>query len=105
MIALGGCDISHPAGFDGGVEIVRAPLAPRSFPTRVSMALGLCFKDGPPHHVRCYGRDITYPRDAVCIRLPGCVWSSELSASTPDIAMLSQGGDRCANDECRGEPC
>jgi AraC-like DNA-binding protein len=79
VIALAGCDISHPVGFEGGVEIVRASHAMRSFPTRVSTSLGLCFKQGPPHRVLCDGREVTYPRDTVCIRLPGCVWSSELS--------------------------
>ncbi len=81
MIALSGCRISHPPDFDGAVEIVRASYAVRSFPMRVSDELGICLKNGPAHSVRSDGRALTYPENAVCIRFPGCVWSSEAAAA------------------------
>jgi AraC-like DNA-binding protein len=73
-IALDGCRISRPASH---IEIVRADPRLRAFPTRTSNTLGICLKYGGSHHVRADGRSRTYPADALCIRPPGCVWSSE----------------------------
>jgi AraC-like DNA-binding protein len=80
-LALSGCEVSRPRDFDGAVEIVWASCAVRTFPTRVSDGLGICLKDGAAHAVRSDGRSIIYPANAVCVRFPGCVWSSEAAAA------------------------
>lgn len=59
-----------------GVEVTSAGLARREFPARVSEALGICLKIGPSHLVTADGRRLSYPADAVCVRPPGCVWST-----------------------------
>src|SRR5262245_57007810 len=79
LVALAGCRISRPAVFEGGVEIVVARTATRGFPTRVSEGLGICLKSGPAHGVISDGRALSYPADAICVRYPGCVWSSEVT--------------------------
>lgn len=71
----------RPAGFGGEVEVVRAARAARGFPTRVTEALGVCLKSGPSHGVLSDGRRLTYPADALCVRSPGCVWSSEVGVA------------------------
>jgi len=59
-----------------GVEIARAAVAARSFPVHVSPGLGICVKSGDSHRVVADGRRMDYPRDAVCLRPPGCIWES-----------------------------
>ena len=88
-IALADCRIDHPPHFAGAVEIVSAGPAPRAFPSRVSQSLGVCLKRGAAHAVRSEGRPLVYPADSVCVRPPGCIWSSEAAAvgfSSLDIA-------------------
>jgi AraC-like DNA-binding protein len=80
-LALSGCEVSRPRDFDGAVEIVWASHAVRSFPARISNGLGICLKRGAAHAVRSDGRSLIYPANAVCIRFPGCVWSSEAAAA------------------------
>jgi len=77
-VALDGCRIWRPVSH---VEIVRADTRLRAFPTRTSNTLGICLKSGGSHGVRADGRSLTYPADALCIRPPGCVWSSEPAAA------------------------
>jgi AraC-like DNA-binding protein len=77
VVALDGCVITRPTGFDGGVEIVAAESVARSFPTHVSESLGICLKFGLAHDVTSDGKQVTYPADSVCVRAPGCVWSCE----------------------------
>jgi AraC family chemosensory pili system transcriptional regulator ChpD len=76
-VALDGCVITRPSGFDGAVEIVAAQSVTRSFPTHVSESLGICLKVGAAHDVISDGKHMTYPADSVCVRAPGCVWSCE----------------------------
>ena len=49
-------------------------------------SLGVCLKFGPDHDVKADGRKLRYPRDTLCIRPPGCVWST---AATGPVAFLS----------------
>jgi AraC-like DNA-binding protein len=80
LIALSGCRIARPAMFRGNVEVVTATPRLRGFPTHVNEGLGVCLKIGRSHAVRSDGRAFAYPADALCIRHPGCVWSSEPAA-------------------------
>jgi AraC-like DNA-binding protein len=80
LIALSGCRITRPAMFRGDVEVVTATPRLRGFPLHVNEGLGVCLKIGGTHAVRSDGRAFAYPADAVCIRHPGCVWSSEPAA-------------------------
>jgi len=96
LVALAACRISRPAAFDGGVEIVVAPPAARGFPTRISEGLGVNLKIGAAHGVASDGRALIYPADAICVRYPGCVWSSDVTTAgfvAIDIApsLLPQG--------------
>jgi AraC-like DNA-binding protein len=77
-VALDGCRIWRPMR---SVEIVSADARLRAFPTRTSRTLGICLKAGGSHAVRADGRSLTYPADAICIRPPGCVWSSEAAVA------------------------
>jgi AraC-like DNA-binding protein len=79
-VALSDCRIDHPPHFGGAVEIVSAEAAPRPFPSRVSHSLGICLKRGSAHAVRSEGRALVYPADSICVRPPGCIWSSEAAA-------------------------
>jgi AraC-like DNA-binding protein len=72
-LAYDGCRIDRVA--DAGVELVEAGPADRSFADRVNESLGVCLKFGPDHDIRADGRALRYPRDAVCVRSPGSVWS------------------------------
>ena len=76
-LALEGCHISRVLTAAGSVEIVSADARPRTFPTRVADTLGMCLKAGQAHPVRADGGALVYPADSVCIRPPGCVWSSD----------------------------
>jgi AraC-like DNA-binding protein len=67
----------RPDGMDGAVELALAAPACRSFPARVTETLGVCLKIGPSHEVRADGRPVEYPADSVCLRPPGCVWSTD----------------------------
>jgi hypothetical protein len=80
VVALAGCRVVRPSALAGAVEIVTASPEPRGFPTRVNEGLGLCLKLGPAHTVISDGRRASYPEDSVCVRDPGCVWSSEVAA-------------------------
>ncbi len=75
-VALADCRIVHPRPLQN-IEIVTAGAAPRSFPARVSGSLGICLKTGPAHDVVADGRRMVYPSDAIVVRPPGCVWSSD----------------------------
>lgn len=78
-LALAAVDqLVRPASLGGSVEIAIASPAPRTFPTRVSGTLGVCLKIGPAHRVMADGRWLEYPADAICVRTPGCVWSSDV---------------------------
>jgi len=83
-LALDGCRIERM--LDGRVEVVEAAPRNRAFPDRVTDSLGICLKQGGDHEVRADGRTLRYPRDAVCIRPPGCVWSAR---ATGPAAFLS----------------
>jgi AraC-like DNA-binding protein len=72
--ALEGCTVLRPSP---GTELVLADARSRAFPARVGNSLGICLKRGPAHEVRADGRRERYPRDAICVRPPGCVWSSD----------------------------
>jgi hypothetical protein len=78
-IALAGCRILRPAAAPERIEVVSAAGARRRFPPRVSTTLGICLKHGPAYEVTVNGRRLVYPADAICVRGPGCVWSSEPS--------------------------
>jgi AraC-like DNA-binding protein len=80
-VGLAGCRIIRPRYLAEQVEIAEAAVAWRSFPPRISEALGICVKTGPTHRVDADGRRLAYPRDAVCVRPPGCIWSSETGAN------------------------
>ena len=84
MIALQGCRILRLVG--GQVEIVAAEAQNRGFPDRVTTSLGLCLKFGPDHDVRAEGRELRYPGDSICVRPPGCVWSTD---NTGPVGFLS----------------
>jgi AraC-like DNA-binding protein len=83
-VALDGCRIGR--ALHGQVEIVEAAPRNRSFPDRITDSLGICLKRGAAHEVRADGRSLRYPRDAVCVRPPGCVWSV---GATGTVAFLS----------------
>jgi AraC-like DNA-binding protein len=82
---LAGCRIVRPPIFKGLVEVVGAFPSPRVFPSHVSETFGLCFKTGSDHDVVAEGRRVTFPASAVCVRTPGCVWSS----ASDDVGFLS----------------
>jgi AraC-like DNA-binding protein len=72
-LALASAEIVRPTA-SSGIEVMFARPERRRFPPRLSETLGLCLKSGPAHVVRVDGRDLSYPADALCVRLPGCVW-------------------------------
>ena len=80
VVALDGCRLFRPAAFEGALDVVTAAPEARGFPTHVNEGLGVCLKMGPAHTVVSDGRALTYPEDSVCVRFPGCVWSSEVAA-------------------------
>jgi AraC-like DNA-binding protein len=85
VIALDGTRIERV--LDSAVEIVEATPGDRAFPDRVTNSLGLCLKLGStPHGVKADGRALVYPPHAVCVRPPGCIWST---ASTGRVGFLS----------------
>lgn len=83
-VGIEGCRVDRV--LDGQVEIVEAAPNNRTFPARVTESLGLCLKFGPDHDVTAAGRAVRFPRNSVCIRTPGCVWSS---AATGRVGFLS----------------
>src|SRR5260221_12912281 len=85
-LALAACEIWRPSGLDSAVEVVVAGPANRSFPTRMTQALGICLKLGASHTLHCDGRRLEYPAHALCIRPPGCVWSC---GSTGAVGFVS----------------
>ena len=82
--ALDGCRIDRT--LDGTIEIARASAANRAFPARVTETLGICLKFGASHDVKADGRALVYPSEALCIRQPGCVWST---VATGPVGFLS----------------
>jgi AraC-like DNA-binding protein len=87
--AFDGCRIDRVP--DVGVEIVEADPANRAFPDRVNESLGICLKLGPEHDLWAEGRALRYPRDAVCVRTPGSVWSVR---ATGPVGFISVDIDR-----------
>jgi AraC-like DNA-binding protein len=83
-VALDGCRIDR--AIDRRIEIIQATRANRKFPARITESLGVCLKMGPSHHVVADGRDVVYPSAALCVRQPGCVWST---AGTGPVGFLS----------------
>jgi AraC-like DNA-binding protein len=83
-LALAACRIERV--LDGAVEIVEAAPGNRAFPDRLSPGLGICLKLGPDHDVRADGRPLRYPADTLCVRPPGCVWST---AATGPVAFVA----------------
>lgn len=77
---LTGCYLNRPDSYQGKVEIAIARPSPRSFPARLNTNLGLCLKLGEAHQIESNGVKMLYPANALCIRSPGIVWSSELAA-------------------------
>jgi AraC-like DNA-binding protein len=75
-IALAGCRVTRPPAAGDRVEVVAAAPVRRHFPPRLSTTLGICLKYGPAHEVTADGRRLVYPADTICVRAPGCVWSS-----------------------------
>jgi hypothetical protein len=75
-IALAGCRVTRPPVAGDRVEVVAAAPVRRHFPPRLSTTLGICLKYGPAHEVTADGRRLVYPADTICVRAPGCVWSS-----------------------------
>lgn len=99
-VALEGCRIWRPEVGGARVEIVSADARPRAFPLRVTETLGICLKAGFAHGVRADGRSVTYPADSVCIRPPGCVWTSE--AAPVAFLSIDVGGDWLPAEGVRG---
>lgn len=99
-VALAGCRIWRPASSAARVEIVSADARPRAFPLRVTETLGICLKAGFAHGVQADGRSVTYPADSVCIRPPGCVWTSE--AAPVAFLSIDIGGDWLPAEGVRG---
>jgi AraC-like DNA-binding protein len=65
--------------------------AHRAFPSRVTESLGVCLKTGPGHRVVVDGKEVVFPESSICIRRPGCVWST---AGTGPVGFLSLDIDR-----------
>jgi AraC-like DNA-binding protein len=99
-VALEGCRIWRPPLSGAPVEIVSADARPRAFPLRVSETLGICVKVGFAHGVRADGRAVNYPADSICIRPPGCVWTSE--AAPVAFLSIDVGGDWLPAEGVRG---
>jgi AraC-like DNA-binding protein len=77
----------RPADLGGAVEIAVATPAHRAFGARQAATLGICLKQGPAHTVRAEGRALAYPTDSVCVRAPGCVWSSGDTGPTGFVSI------------------
>jgi AraC-like DNA-binding protein len=99
-VALEGCRIWRPSVGGARVEIVSADARPRAFPLRVTETLGICLKVGFAHGVNADGRSVSYPADSVCIRPPGCVWTSE--AAPVAFLSIDIGGDWLPAEGVRG---
>jgi AraC-like DNA-binding protein len=69
--------LARPGDLGGAVEVAVARPAWRSFPERVTDSLGVCLKIGAAHEVRADGKRLDYPAGSVCLRPPGCVWSTD----------------------------
>jgi AraC-like DNA-binding protein len=83
-VALAGVRIERV--LEATVEVAEAVPRERRFPDRVSYTLGICLKTGGAHEVQADGRSLTYPEDSVCVRTPGCVWSTR---STGNVGFVS----------------
>jgi AraC-like DNA-binding protein len=75
-VALEDCRIVRAC--DDLVEVVVGSPRLRVFPRRLSTGLGVCLKlQGPRHGVIAAGRALAFPGRSICVRPPGCVWSSD----------------------------
>src|SRR5688572_14375538 len=98
LTALDGCRIERV--LESEVEIVEAAPQNRAFGARLTESLGVCIKYGPDHDVVVAGRVLRYPRDAVCVRTPGTVWSTPATGEVGFLAidiepgLLPEGGLR-----------
>ncbi|HEY8426909.1 MAG TPA: AraC family transcriptional regulator [Sandaracinaceae bacterium] len=94
--ALFGCKIERVPGF--AVEIVEADARDRTFGERVNESLGICLKFGADHDVRADGKELRYPRNSICVRPPGCVWSAPATGPVGFVSidigkeLLPEGG-------------
>jgi AraC-like DNA-binding protein len=71
--ALQTCRLDSALG--GSVQIVEGASGDRKFSDRLTESLGVCLKIGENHDVQADGKVLQYPRNALCVRTPGCVWS------------------------------
>ena len=85
LTALDGCRIERV--LDSEVEIVEATPRNRAFADRLTESLGVCLKYGPDHDVIVAGRVVRYPRDSVCVRAPGTVWSTRATGNVGFLAI------------------
>lgn len=85
MIALDGCRIERV--LDAGVEIVEALPRNRAFADHLTESFGICLKFGPDHDVVSTGRRLRYPRDTICVRAPGTVWSTRATGHVGFLAI------------------
>ncbi|MGH9133034.1 MAG: helix-turn-helix domain-containing protein [Ilumatobacteraceae bacterium] len=88
-VALAGTRVLRPNYLAEHVEVVVAEPASRDFPPRLSDSLGICLKRGPAHAVTADGKRLDYPRDAISIRPPGCVWSCATEAAFVSIDIAA----------------
>jgi AraC-like DNA-binding protein len=84
-LALDGVRIDRV--LDSTVEIAEAAPADRRFPDRISSTLGVCLKFGPAHDVHADGRGLSYPANSVCVRTPGCVWSTPATGKAGFLSL------------------
>lgn len=85
LTALDGCRIERV--HEAEVEIVEAAPRNRAFADRLAESLGVCLKFGADHEVIAAGRTLRYPRDSVCIRAPGTVWSTRATGNVGFLAI------------------
>jgi AraC-like DNA-binding protein len=84
-LAIAGCSIERV--HRGQVEIVAGAPGNRAFPDRLAESLGVCLKFGPDHELMADGRKHRYPRDALCVRSPGCVWSTRATGPVGFVSI------------------
>ena len=76
LVGLQDCVVAR--GWEGAVEVVIGSPRLRAFPRRMSTGLGVCLKKhGRAHGVVASGKALSYPGGTICVRPPGCVWSSD----------------------------
>jgi AraC-like DNA-binding protein len=79
--------LTRPRDLGDAVEIAIASPASRSFLPRQSSTLGICVKAGPTHAVSADGRALDFPADGVCVRAPGCIWSTDDTGPTGFVSI------------------